>query len=68
MPASSENRRTARNSRQRLFLSPAVTTMRRGSHRPVVAAATTAAQPIGAQAAVGVSLMPSARGVRLSPR
>ncbi len=68
MPASSENRRTARNSRQRLSLSPAVTTMRRGSHRPAVAAATKVAQPIDAVAAAGVSLMSSARGVRLSPR
>ncbi len=68
MPASSENRRSARNSRQRLFLSPAVTTMRRGGHRPAVAPAAPTAQPVDAVPATGVTLVSSARGVRLSPR
>ena len=68
MPASSENRRSTRNTRQRLSVSPAVTTVRRGSHRPAVAPATAAAQPVDAVPTAGVSLMSSARGVRLSPR
>ena len=67
MPASSGNR-TARNSRQRLSLSPSVTTMRRGSHRSLAAPAATASASNDAIPAAGLSLMSSARGVRLSPR
>lgn len=66
MPASSENRRSSRASRQRLSVTPAVTTVRRGSHRPGPVASVEPAQPLAPAPTVGVSLMSSARGVRLS--
>lgn len=68
MHSTSENRRSSRSPRRRLFLSPAVTTMRRGSHRPAVAPAASGAQSIDATPAAGVNLITSARGVRLSSR
>ena len=70
MPASSGNRFTARKSRQRLSVTPAVTTVRRGSHRPAVAPATATGTvpPVASRPAAGLGLISSARGVRLSPR
>ena len=68
MPVSPGNSRTGRTSRQHLPLTPAVTTVRRGGHRPVVVSAPETPQPVASGPAVGLSLISSARGVRLSPR
>ena len=65
MPASSGNRRTARTSRH-LPLTPAVTTVRRGSHRPSAAVGVEAPQSTAPIPPTGLSLISSARGVRLS--
>lgn len=69
MPASSGNRSTARASRRRLSVIPSVTSVRRGSHRSVVATPVEPVQPAtqaAAPAPAGLSLISSARGVRLS--
>jgi hypothetical protein len=62
MPAASRSATTPRN---RLPLTPAVTTVRRGSHRPRQAAGLETPKPTAVRPADGVSLLSSARGVRL---
>ncbi len=65
MPASSGNSRAPRASRQRLSLTPAVTPVRRGSHRSATIDAAPAPSPVAPRPS-GVELLSSARGVRLS--
>ena len=62
MPAAPGTPRTSRPSR--LPLTPSVTTVRRGSHRPRAAVVTDAPQTAAARDA-GLGLLRSARGVRL---
>ena len=66
MPASSQNRPTSGNPRQRLPLTPAVTTLRRGGHRSTAPAATAVTESIPSHPGARLSLISSARGVRLS--
>ena len=62
MAATPGKSRTSRSSHQHLPLTPAVTTVRRGSHRSAAAAPS----PVAPRPVAGVPLLRSARGVRLS--
>ena len=66
MAATPGTSRTSRSSHQHLPLTPAVTTVRRGSHRPATASAAAAPSPVAPRPVAGVQLLSSARGVRLS--
>ncbi|CAA9488949.1 MAG: hypothetical protein AVDCRST_MAG38-2511 [uncultured Solirubrobacteraceae bacterium] len=68
MPASSGNRRNPHASRQHPPLTPAGTAPRRGSHAAAVAGPVEPARTLDAVSAPGLTLIRSARGVRLSKR
>ena len=69
MPADSGIPRSSRPSRpsrsSRLPLTPSVTTVRRGSHRPRAAVVIDAPKAASSTPAADLSLLRSARGVRL---
>lgn len=65
MPAPSRSPRSSRPSRARLSVTPSVTGVRRGSHRATIAGTVETRRSETATSA-GLTLLSSARGVRLN--